>query len=125
MAAEGLTILVIDDDDTVRTVTRRILEHAGFTAVLAADGATGVELYRAKGPVALVILDMTMPGMDGEQTFEALQTVDPEVRVLVTSGYAEQDATDRFAGMGLSGFIQKPYRPQELLAKIDQVLSAR
>lgn len=82
--------------------------------MLAADGQQGLDLYRENPEIALVLLDMTMPHMDGEETFQRLRRIDPEVRVLLTSGYSEQD-TERFAGKGLSGFIQKPYRPQELL----------
>ncbi len=66
---------------------------------------------------------MTMPHMDGEETFRELRRIDPRVRVLLTSGYNEQDATDRFAGKGLAGFIQKPYRPQDLLEKVREALA--
>ncbi len=115
------TILVVDDDETVRTVTRRMLEQAGYTVHLAADGAEALARYREHPGVDLVLLDMTMPHMDGEETFRELRRIDPGVRVLLTSGYNEQDATERFAGKGLAGFIQKPYRPQDLL---DQVRAA-
>lgn len=118
----GRTLLVVDDDDTVREVTRRILEYAGFQVVVGADGQQGVDIYRETAGVALVLLDMTMPHMDGEETFRELRRLNPAVRVVLTSGYNEQDATERFAGKGLSGFIQKPYRPQELLDKIYEAL---
>jgi len=122
--ANGRKILVVDDDDTVRAVTRRILERSGFEVLLAVDGADGVETYRANPGIDLVLLDMTMPRMDGEETFRELRRVDPDVRVILTSGYNEQDATDRFAGKGLAGFIQKPYRPQELMERIFATLSS-
>ncbi|MBE0611807.1 MAG: response regulator, partial [Dehalococcoidia bacterium] len=118
------TVLVVDDDETVRTVTRRMLEQGGFSVVLAADGAQAIETYRTTPGIALVIMDMTMPRMDGEECFRGLRHIDPTVRVLLTSGYNEQDATERFVGKGLSGFIQKPYRPSELLAKVEAALAA-
>ena len=118
----GRTLLVVDDDETVRTVTKRILEHAGFAVILGSDGQHGLDLYGDNPGIVLVLLDMTMPHMDGEETFRELRRLDPQVRVVLTSGYNEQDATERFAGKGLSGFIQKPYRPQELLDKIYEAL---
>jgi PAS domain S-box-containing protein len=118
------TVLVVDDDETVRTVTRRMLEREGFGVILAADGAQAIETYRTTPGIALVIMDMTMPRMDGEECFRGLRHLDPHVRVLLTSGYNEQDATERFVGKGLAGFIQKPYRPSELLAKVEAALAA-
>ncbi|NJD65555.1 MAG: PAS domain S-box protein [Chloroflexi bacterium] len=117
-------VLVVDDDETVRTVTRRMLEQAGFSVILAADGAQAIETYRTTPGIALVIMDMTMPRMDGEECFRGLRHLDPAVRVLLTSGYNEQDATERFVGKGLAGFIQKPYRPADLLAKAEAALAA-
>ncbi len=118
------TVLVVDDDETVRTVTRRMLEQGGFTVMLAADGAQAIEAYRTTPGIVLVIMDMTMPRMDGEECFRGLRHLDPAVRVLLTSGYNEQDATERFVGKGLAGFIQKPYRPSDLLAKVGEALAA-
>lgn len=63
-----------------------------------------------------------MPRMDGEEAFRELRRIDPGVQVILTSGYSEQDATESFAGKGLAGFLQKPYRPQELLAAIYAVI---
>ena len=117
-------VLVVDDDETVRTVTRRMLEQGGFSVILAADGSQAIETYRATPAISLVIMDMTMPRMDGEECFRELRHLDPTVRVLLTSGYNEQDATERFVGKGLAGFIQKPYRPADLVAKVEAALAA-
>jgi two-component system cell cycle sensor histidine kinase/response regulator CckA len=122
--SHSATVLIADDDETVRNVTRRILEHSGYSVLMAADGREAVELYREhEGAVDIVLLDMTMPHMDGEETFRELRQIDPTVRVLLTSGYNEQDATERFAGKGLIGFIQKPYRPNELVDRIEAALA--
>jgi PAS domain S-box-containing protein len=117
------TILIVDDDETVRTVARRILEQAGYVVLTAADGHEAIERYRERPGIDLVLLDMTMPHMDGEEAFRELRRIDPRVRVVLTSGYNEQDATERFAGKGLAGFIQKPYRPSDLLEKVRAALA--
>ena len=72
--------------------------------------------------IVCVLLDLTMPYMDGEETFRAMQRLHPEVRVILCSGYNEQDATRRFAGKGLAGFIQKPYNMAALREKLTEVL---
>ncbi len=119
------TLLIVDDDDIVRLVTTRMLERSGFTVLAAADGAAGVEVYRANaGGIRAVLLDMTMPRMDGRDTFLALRAFDPGVRVILASGYSEQDATGQFGESGLAGFIQKPYTPDELLASVRAVIDS-
>jgi DNA-binding NtrC family response regulator len=79
---------------------------------------------RVKAEVALVILDLTMPHLDGEACFRELRLIRPEVKVILSSGYNEQDVVNLFAGKGLAGFIQKPYSHDELLAKVRDVLGA-
>ncbi len=119
------TLLIVDDDDIVRLVTTRMLERSGFTVLAAADGAAGVEIYRSNaGGIRAVLLDMTMPKMDGRDTFLALRALDPKVKVILASGYPEQEATGQFAESGLSGFIQKPYTPDELLASVRAVIDS-
>ncbi|HMO95988.1 MAG TPA: response regulator, partial [Tepidiformaceae bacterium] len=92
------TVLVVDDDETVRSVTRRMLEHAGYTVLQAGDGIQALEAYRENPGIDLVLLDMTMPHMDGEETFRELRRLSSDIRVVLTSGYNEQDATERFVG---------------------------
>jgi PAS domain S-box-containing protein len=117
------TILVVDDEETVRRLSRRILERAGYKVFTASDGTEGLELYRQYADtIDLVLLDMTMPRLGGEAAFRELRRIRSDVRVLLSSGYNEQEATSGFAGKGLSGFIQKPYTPDELYAAISRVL---
>ncbi|MFV2081205.1 MAG: PAS domain S-box protein, partial [bacterium] len=116
------TVLVVDDDETVRTVSGMILEEYGFKILSAADGKEGLEVYmQQKDDIVLVLLDMTMPRMGGEEAFREMRRVNPDVKVILTSGYNEQDATSAFFGKGLAGFIQKPYRPDELISKVKEV----
>ena len=118
-------ILVVDDDETVRTVARQALELKGFQVLDAHDGRGAVELVRQHdGAIAMVLLDMTMPHMGGEAAFREMRLIQPDLRVVLSSGYNEVEAMSRFMGKGLKGFIQKPYGPRELLAKIQDVLEA-
>jgi CheY-like chemotaxis protein len=117
-------ILVIDDEEGVRLLARRIFERAGFPVLLACDGVEGVECFRQRhGEIAAVLLDVTMPRMGGEETFTELRRIRSDVRVLLSSGYSEQEAMSRFAGMGLAGFVEKPFCPQSLLDKLHAVLA--
>jgi len=119
----GGTILVVDDEEMVRNLARRLIERAGFTVLTAADGAQAVQLYRQhQAEIALVLLDLTMPRMDGQEAFRELRRISPSVRVVVSSGYSEEDATERFAGLGLTGFVPKPYQPGELIATLKKAL---
>ncbi|RMH19077.1 MAG: response regulator [Acidobacteria bacterium] len=119
------TVLVVDDESTVRDVARACLEEHGFTVLTAADGHQAVEIYRRKGgEIALVLLDMTMPELDGEGTFAALREIRPEVKVILSSGYDEKQATGRFAEVRPQGFVQKPYRPADLLLAVRRALEA-
>ena len=118
-------VLVVDDDETVRAVARQALELKGFRVMDAHDGRVAVDLVREHGgAIDLVLLDMTMPHMGGEAAFRAMRLLQPDLRVILSSGYNEIEALGRFMGKGLKGFIQKPYGPRELLAKIQGVLEA-
>jgi PAS domain S-box-containing protein len=117
------TVLVIDDENIVRRSAKTVLERYGYEVVLAENGKEGLELYRVfAGRVKVVLLDMTMPVMGGEETFRALKTINPDVRVILSSGYNEAEAVRRFTGKGLAGFLQKPYSAATLTEKIRSVL---
>ncbi|MDQ6956336.1 MAG: PAS domain S-box protein [Mariprofundaceae bacterium] len=113
------TVLIIDDEETVREVAAAMLEDIGFKSISAIDGADGVACYRKhQNDIAFVLLDMTMPKMNGEECFRHLRQINPDIKVILSSGYNEQEATSRFTGKGLAGFLQKPYSPQALADKI-------
>jgi CheY-like chemotaxis protein len=119
------TILVVDDEPTVRSVAQAMLEELGFDVLTAGDGLEAVERFREDGDrISVVILDMTMPRMNGEEAFDEIRRIDPDARVVLSSGYSEQEATERFSGKGLSGFIQKPYRLELLREKLTAVISS-
>jgi CheY-like chemotaxis protein len=124
--AGGGTVLVVDDDPSVRQVASQMLEMAGYEVLLAGDGGEAVACFAARPEaIDLVLLDMTMPNMDGSEAFQELRKLRPDVRVILSSGYNEQDATNRFAGKGLAGFIQKPYRAAKLLAAVGEALGGQ
>jgi PAS domain S-box-containing protein len=115
------TVLLVDDEETVRGIGTEMLKELGFTTITANDGRNAVELFKATPDIAFVILDLTMPHMDGEQCFRELRQLKPDVKVIMSSGYNEQEVTQKFVGKGLAGFIQKPYRLstlQEVIRKI-------
>ena len=104
------TILLADDEESLVALGARMLEHLGFTVLTAADGLQAVELYRERGKeIDLVLMDLTMPHMDGVKAFDELRRLNPDVRVVLASGYSREDVASRFAGKGLSGVLQKPY----------------
>jgi two-component system cell cycle sensor histidine kinase/response regulator CckA len=108
-------VLVVDDDAGVRLVLKHLLEFFGFDVVDAADGRLGVEAYRARmAEVKLVILDMTMPELSGEETFRELRNLRADVPVILSSGYNEVEATRRFCAKGLAAFLPKPFTPDDL-----------
>ncbi len=116
-------ILVVDDDETVRAVAQQALELKGFQVLEAHDGRVAVDLVRQHGEaIRLVLLDMTMPHMGGEAAYREMRILQPNLRVLLSSGYNEVEAMSRFMGKGLKGFIQKPYGPRDLLGKIQAAL---
>lgn len=122
----GGTILMVDDEPSVREVGRSMLERKGFSVILAGDGREALEIYKEMhDEIDCVILDLTMPHMDGDETFREMRKVNSDVRVIISSGYNRQDVTRRFVGKGLSGFIQKPYRLNELHAKLKEVMEEK
>lgn len=113
------TILVIDDEAVTLHVTKEMLEHLGYRVLGAGGGGEGVEIYRQNNTdIAIVILDMIMPGMSGCETFEVLKQINPEVNVILSSGYSLNGQAKAIIDRGCRGFIQKPFGIEELSAKI-------
>jgi PAS domain S-box-containing protein len=109
------TILLVDDEESVRIMGVKMLERLGFKVLTAIDGYQALEIYRARGDqIALVLLDLTMHCMDGDETLRELHQIDATARVVISSGFTQSEIAPRFAGRGLSGFLQKPYTLYEL-----------
>ncbi len=120
---KGDLILVIDDEELVRDAVADILTLSGYEVITAADGAAGIEVYQQRAhDIKLVLLDLSMPRMGGEQVFEALKSVRPDAQVVLTSGYSQHEAVGRFRGKGIAGFIQKPYDAMTLIGEVQRYL---
>lgn len=113
------TILVVDDEESVRTVIQRSLQHLGYEVLVASGGREALEIFEVEyRRISLVILDMMMPVMSGEQLFGKLQHIDPKVRVLIASGYSSDESAQAVLGSGGLGFIQKPFSVEDLAQEI-------
>jgi PAS domain S-box-containing protein len=119
------TILVVDDEDVVRDVTKNMLIDLGYQIVVAESGQNAVEIYRTeKDRIQLVILDMIMPGMSGEETFDFLRAVNPDIKVILSSGYSLNGMAHGILERGCQAFIQKPFDKVDLSRKVREVLDA-
>lgn len=117
------TILVVDDEEIVRKTAKSALERFGYNVLLADDGRMAVEMFqKAANEISLVLLDMIMPLMSGEEALRRLKAIRPGVRAIASSGYNAATALQRFAGDGLTDFIQKPYTAEQLAEKVKAAL---
>lgn len=120
------TILLADDEETVRTIGGRMIKRLGFEVVLAEDGREALELFKERpDEFDCVVLDLTMPHMDGEEAFREIRRIRKDARVVLSSGYNEQDVVNRFSGKGLAGFIQKPYNIKRLATVMREIMEAQ
>jgi len=116
------TVLVVDDEDSVRQVAEEILRYLGYTALTAPSGDCAVELLRGGARPDVVLLDLIMPGMNGFQTLQAIRSIDPDVPVLITTGYADRAASQSLVSEGADGFVNKPYHMEVLAAQLEKTL---
>jgi len=120
------TILLVDDEETIWDVIIDMLQELGYSVILAADGREAVEIYRENpGAIDLVILDMLMPELDGVRTFEEIRRLDPESRILLSSGYVSEKDVEDLLRRGAAGFLPKPYRMVDLAVKLRQILDGQ
>jgi hemerythrin-like metal-binding protein len=117
------TILVVDDEDPLRTVAVKALQLVGFETLEARDGLEALQVFEGNQVrIRLVLMDLTMPRMDGEEAYRALRRSGVLVPVILSSGFSEHDVLHHFRGRGIAGFLQKPYRLQVLLAMVRKAL---
>jgi len=117
------TVLVVDDESIIRDLARGALEGAGFRVLEARDGLEALEYFQpGQEPVDLVLLDMTMPRMGGAEAFRHIQALAPATRVLLTSGYTQQESMESLGDSPPDGFLQKPFRIRELVGKVRDIL---
>lgn len=120
----GGTILLVDDEEIIREVGLAMLETLGYRVVVASSGGEAVEMIRSLGTsVDMVLLDLVMPGMDGGQTFDQIRLLQPEMKIILSSGYSINGEANEIMKRGCSGFIQKPFNIAELSRQLQKVLT--
>jgi PAS domain S-box-containing protein len=125
-ARPGGLVLFVDDEVPIRELGEAVLGQAGYQVLLAADGPEALELFRRRhAELAAVVLDLTMPGLGGEEVLRQMRAESGRVPVLLSSGYSEQEAFERFGAGGPAGFLCKPYAPKELLDKVGEVVNSQ
>jgi CheY-like chemotaxis protein len=125
IAGKRPLILLIDDEPHVCVLTKLMLCDEGYKVVTAPDGDQAIAIFEKLGThISLVILDFIMPSMDGEDVFNRLREIDPNIAVVLSSGFADQTKLDRMLAHGLRGFIAKPYTQQRLLEQVREIVNA-
>jgi CheY-like chemotaxis protein len=116
-------VLVVDDEDDVRRAIARILERGGYAVVSVADGEGALAISRSlRHPIAVVLLDLTMPRIGGEQVLRELRHDRPDLPVLLMSGYTVEEVRLHFVDEAPTGFLQKPFSATDLLALVARVI---
>ena len=117
------TILVVDDEEIIRTTVSLILKASGYNVLLASDGLEGVETFQNnKDQISLVLLDRIMPRLDGPQVFEKISAIKPDVKVVMSSGMSYDEEDDDMQGLGVLDQINKPFRKKDLLNMLEKHL---
>ncbi len=120
------TVLLVDDEEIIQTTGKEMLERIGFSVLTASDGEEALRILKqSDNGIDCILLDLTMPRMNGEECFREIRKIKNNVRVILSSGYNEQDVIQRFAGKGPAGFIQKPYQMDNLRMKLKEIFSRK
>jgi two-component system cell cycle sensor histidine kinase/response regulator CckA len=122
----GKAILLVEDEEMVSEVTERILERSGYTVITAANGKEALNIYEEqRDRIALVILDLILPGMGGKQCLQELRRIDPNLKVVVTSGHPVDSRTKETIESLATCFVRKPFNVKEILQAVREVLNAK
>jgi CheY-like chemotaxis protein len=123
LATGNETILLVDDEQIIIDVARDMLEMLGYRVMVAQDGQHAIDIYdEQKDEIALVILDMVMPGLSGADVFQALKAINPKVKVILASGYIMSRQIAAVMAQGCRAFMSKPYRLEDLAEKIREII---
>jgi len=119
----GRVVLVIDDEEEIATTAKEMLEAGAYATLMELSPLRGIEVYRQhRSEIGVVLLDQTMPEMSGKEVADALRAINPDVRIIITSGYSEEEVTSKLGATRVAAFIQKPYRLGTMLALVDRVM---
>jgi two-component system, cell cycle sensor histidine kinase and response regulator CckA len=120
------TVLLVDDEKIMRDVGGDMLQYMGYTVLIAPNGKEAISLYRKnQSGIDIVILDMIMPDMNGEETFQRLAEINPDIKVLLSSGYSINGQAQEIMARGCKGFIQKPFNLEDLSLQIRGILDEK
>jgi CheY-like chemotaxis protein len=119
------TVLLIDDEEVILEVGQDLLEAMGYLVLTADNGEEAVEVYRKNRDTDIVVLDMVMPNMGGGEAYDRMKEINPDVKVLLSSGFSIDGEATEILKRGCDGFIQKPYRMNELAEKIREILDKK
>jgi len=119
------TILLVDDEEMIRSLGQTVLESYGYTVLIAQDGKEAINLYlKNRESIDLVILDLSMPHLSGREVLQQLRGIDANVKVIISSGYGLNGQSENLGRIGVKYFISKPYRPMDLASEVRKVLDA-
>lgn len=123
MSQSEYLVLVVDDEEIIREVTKELLENMECSVLLAANGYEAIEIFKKYGSdISLVILDLVMPEMDGTTTFQELRKIDPDVKVLICSSYVSNSAVNSLVQSGVQGVLHKPFTYLDLATAFHNIL---
>ena len=120
------TVLFVDDEDMIIEVAGELFEQLGYKVLTAGSGKEAIEIYeKNKEQIDIVLLDMIMPDMSGSDTYDSLKEINPDINVLLSSGYSINGQATEIIDRGCSGFIQKPFKMKELSQKLREILDKK
>ena len=122
---EKITVLVVDDEEMVRRIAQASLEIRGYRVLLANNGLEAIQIAESHPEIEIVLLDLTMPVMSGEEAIDRIAAARPDARVIVSTGYGQRETAARFSRKHVHGFLHKPYTSRQLTEKIESVLNAK
>lgn len=126
METQKPLVLVIDDEEIVRDLTQSILKFFEYECLVAKNGEEGLELFRAnKDRIDVVLCDMVMPTLNGEDVFHGIREISPTALIVLSSGLEDPELIESLKSQGLAGFLNKPYQPAQLIAKLSEILGRR
>ena len=118
------TILLADDEPTIRALAHRLLERSGFSVLEAQDGSEAIEIFKQhQHRIRCVMLDLTMPDVNGKEAFDGIRQIDPAAKIILCSGYMEENMAMKFPDWNASGFLQKPYKYEALVTLLRRVVT--
>ncbi len=118
--------MIIDDEPYLLDVAAELLNHEGYHVFTASSGKQALEIYREQQKqIDLILLDLTMPHMNGRECFHLLREINSDVRITIVSGYSKEDVVQHFDGYNLAGFIKKPYLPETLFNHVKQAMETQ